>query len=127
MDNNYEKIWEAYLTEQSPPLPPARIAAPPAPSPGMPARPAAPAKPEAPAKPAAPEVPEVPAAPAAPAKPAIPVSMTTIQQAPEVLKALGSLFKNPAVLSVIKSEIAKAAKAEAGQPVAGSPGQVPGN
>ncbi len=84
MDNNYEKIWEAYIAENVP----------------------APA-----AEPAAPKV-----------------SMTTIQQAPEVLKALATLFSNPTILTLVKAEIAKAGKPAAqpaAQPAAEQPGSQP--
>ena len=113
MENNYEKIWEAYLAEQ--PTPPAaapempvgseftKQGASPAAAPGMPARPAAAAE---------------------PVKPATPVSMTTIQQAPEVLKALATLFENPTILSLIKKEIAAAGNPEVSSSHPGiSPGE----
>jgi hypothetical protein len=63
--------------------------------------------------------------------------MTSIEQAPEVLKALVTLFTNPTTLGLIKKAVkdqAAEAAGESGQgapaitrlPAPGSPGPVPG-
>lgn len=115
MDANYSKIWEAYLEDRDSKLvneapiagtesPQAAQAA--AGIPAVPPPPAAQSTPAAQPTTGSGDTTVMPPEEAS----AGPVSMTTLDQAPQVLRALADVFDNPAILTMIKKSIKDAAE-----------------